>query len=147
MQYIFSILLIVALPSLSFAERQVPPWLQPDVLKAAGAIQLTEQQLPYFHAAITDFEHNLVTATNRLLRQNNIADLKRKLKSATNRQFKKLDTQVGAFLTESQQGPYLVYRNKLKSEIAKSTRRRGGSSDSALSDTERTLGQTSAMHH
>lgn len=147
MRYVLLFPLVVALPHLSFAEQQTSPWLQPEVLKAAGALQLTKEQLPQFHAAITDFEDNLVAATNRLLRQNNIADRKRKLKSITNRQFKKLDKQVGTFLAETQQPEYLVYRDKLKSQLVKSTNRRGGSSSSSLSNTEKTLGQTSGAHH
>jgi hypothetical protein len=147
MQYVLLLLLVVATPHLSFAGQQTSPWLQPEVLKAAGALQLTEEQLPQFRAAITDLEDNLVAATNKLLRQNNIADLERKLKSTTNRQFKKLDRQVGTFLTETQQPLYLVYRDKLKSQLVKSTNRRGGSSSSSLSDTEKNLGQTSGAHH
>ncbi len=147
MQYVLLLLLVVAVPHISFAQQQTPPWLQPEVLKAAGAMQLTDEQLPQFRAAITNFEDNLVVATNRVLRQNNVVDLERKLKSLTNRQFKKLDKQVGTFLAESQQPQYLVYRDKLKTELVKSTYRRGGSSSNSLSDTEKTLGQTSAMHH
>jgi len=147
MQYILLSLLMMALPHLSFAEQQTPPWLQPEVLKAAGAMQLTQEQLPQFHAAITNFEDNLVVATNRLLRQNNVADLERKLKSVTNRQFKKLDKQVGTFLSEAQQPQYLVYRDKLKSRLVKSTNTRGRSSSNSLYDTAKTLGQTSGTHH
>lgn len=147
MQYFLLLLFLVALPHLSFAEQQTPPWLQPEVLKAAGALQLTEEQLPQFHAAITDLQDNLVSATNRVLRQNNVVDLERKLQTITNRQFNKLDNQVGTFLAESQQSQYLVYRDKLKSQLVKSTNRRGGSSSNSLSDAEKTLGQTSAAHH
>lgn len=147
MQYFLLLLLLVALPHHSFAEQQTPPWLQPEVLKAAGALQLTKEQLPQFHAAITDLQDNLVSATNRVLRQNNVVDLERKLQTITNRQFNKLDNQVGTFLAENQQSQYIVYRDKLKTQLVKSTNRRGGSSSNSLSDTEKTLGQTSAAHH
>ncbi len=43
MRYVLLFLLVVALPHLSFAEQQTSPWLQPEVLKAAGALQLTKQ--------------------------------------------------------------------------------------------------------
>ena len=140
-------LVLLMLPLAGLADQSEAPWLHPDVLEAAAGMQLTDEQLPRFRDAITNLVHNQTAATNKLLRQNNIADLDRKLKTVTNRQFRKMDREVGEFLSEAQLTGYRTYRQALKTQLTRYTVTRGGSSSASLSDTEKTLGQTSAHHH
>ena len=141
------ILLMLFIPLVSHAAQSSAPWLQPEVLKAGVAIGLTEQQQPLFRDAITHLVENQTAATNKLLRQNNIADLKRKLTTVTNRQFNKMDREMKGFLTTEQLPQYQVYRDALRSHMTRSTVRRGSSSSESINDTERTLDQGAVQHH
>jgi hypothetical protein len=77
-------LLILSISFASYAADQSPPsWLQPDTIMAAIAIQLSQEQLPQFRDALTDLINNQITATSRLLRGNNVADLERKVQTET----------------------------------------------------------------
>ena len=143
----FMILLSMAVPIMSHAAQSTAPWLQPEVLKAAVNIGLTDEQLPLFREAITHLAQNQTSATNKLLRQNNIADLERKLTTVTNRQFKKMDREMGAFLTSTQLPRYDIYRNVLREHLTRSTTTRAGSSSASVNDTERTLDQGAVQHH
>jgi hypothetical protein len=135
------------IPLVSQTAQSSVPWLQPDVLKAAVAIGLTEQQQPLFRDAITRLVENQTSATNKLLRQNNVADLKRRLTTVTNRQFTKMDREMKDFLTTKQLPQYQIYRDALRSHITRSTVRRGRSSSESVNDTERTLDQGAVQHH
>ncbi|XOV84706.1 MAG: hypothetical protein ACFHXK_06210 [bacterium] len=139
--------LLLLLPLASQAQENRAPWLQPDVLKAAGDIGLTAEQQPLFRNAITHLVENQIAATNKLLRRNNIADLKRKLTTVTNRQFKKMDQEMAGFLTPEQIPQYQIYRDALRAHMARSTVRRGRSSSAAVNDTERSLEQGAIQHH
>ena len=141
------ILLVLTVPIMSLAAQSTAPWLQPEVLKAAVDIGLTEEQQPLFRNAITHLVENQISATNKLLRQNNIADLKRKLTTVTHRQFKKMDREMEGFLTSEQLPQYQTYRDALHAQMTRSMVRRGRSSSSAVNDTERTLDQGAVQHH
>jgi hypothetical protein len=129
---VFVVISLIA--QFSFAEEPTaqPPWLQPDVLRAAGAIELTDEQLPQFRTAVTDLVNNHTVAINKLLRGNNVSNLKRKLKTATNRQFKKMDKSVAGFLSAEQYPKYEQYRKLLKLHMADGARTRSGSSGDAF---------------
>ena len=122
------------------------PWLQPDVLRAAGAIELTDEQLPQFRSAVTDLVNNHTVATNKLLRGNNVSNLKRKLKTATNRQFKKMDKSVAVFLSETQYPKYEQYRKLLKKHMSSGARARSQSSSEAFSTANSALHGNSNAH-
>jgi len=147
MYYPVLCLLLLTIPHLSQAEQTDSPWLQPEVLKAAVSIELTDEQLPLFRAAITNLVNNQLTATNKLLRRNNIVDLDQKLKTATNRQFRKMDRDMGKFLSEAQHPQYLIYRKALRAQLTNSALTRSTSSSASISDTSKTLGQSGAQHH
>ena len=100
-QALLLLILSITFPS-NAAAQSTPPWLQPDTLKAAIAIGLSQEQLPQFRGALTDLINNQIAATNKLLRRNNVEDLERKIKTATNRQFNKMDKSMGGFLTDEQ---------------------------------------------
>jgi len=140
-------LLPLFMPLSSQAEANNEPWLQPEVLKAALDIGLTEAQLPQFRDAITHLAQNQISATNKLLRQNNIADLDRKLTTVTNRQFKKMDREMAQFLSAEQLPKYQIYRDALRAHMTRSTVRRGRSSSASVNETERTLDQGAIQHH
>lgn len=137
--------LIIALPG--HAAENKPPWLQPEVLKAAVNIGLTEAQRPQFRDAITQLAQNQISATNKLLRQNNIADLDRRFTTVINRQFKKMDREMAQFLTPTQLPKYQIYRDTLRAHMTRSTARRGRSSRDWVNETERTLDQGAIQHH
>lgn len=141
MRYVLFIFIVLALP-LSFtpnafaeeksATQARPPWLQSDVLKAGVAIDLTEEQKPQFRQAVTALINNQVSVTNRLLRRNNVDNLERKLKTASNRQFKKMDKSMKALLTAQQFTQYGDYRAALKEQMVNAAISRSGSNNDAL---------------
>lgn len=113
------------------------PWLQPEVLKAAGGIGLTEEQMPGFRTAISDLVNNRAKAINRVMGKNNLTNVKRKVRVASKRQFKKMDKAMAGLLTDEQYPRYETYRDLLSKNLNDATRRRTGSSADAI-------GQTSA---
>ena len=131
-----TILLIAALLAAMTvqAEENQPPWLQPEVLKAAGGIGLSKEQMPKFRQSVTDLVNNQRNAANRLLRRNNVANLERKMRTASNRQFKKMDKSVKEYLTEDQYPQYVVYRKALQKEMRQAARNRSGTNSDALGD-------------
>lgn len=119
-------LVFVLLAPWSYAEeKSQPPWLQPNVVKAAVQMNMTEEQIPLFREALGNLINNQLSATNRVLRGNNVSNLERKLKTATNRQFKKMDKAMLSFLTEEQHENYYAYRKVLKSELTNGALSRG----------------------
>jgi|GEM_PF-619911 len=94
-----------------------PPWLHPEVLKAGGAMDLTEEQMPKFRESLTQLIADRTRATNRLLQRNNVSNLDRKLKTASNRQFKKMDKRMAKILTDEQYPQYETYRDVLKAKM------------------------------
>ncbi len=94
-------------------DRETPAWLQPDVLNAALAMQLTAEQRPQFRAVLTETLSELRKKTQKLLRQNNATHLKRKIRTTMRRQLKIMDQQVAKFITPEQQPQYEIYRSRL----------------------------------
>ena len=121
------------------AEAPKPPWLQTDVLKAALEIGMTEEQRPQFQQAVTNLVNNQLSATNRLLRGNNVSNLERRLKSSTNRQFKKMDKEMAAFLDEGQMERYAVYRDAMRNAMAEWARTRGRSTNASFNNASAAL--------
>ena len=99
------------------AAEQVPAFMKPEVLEAAAAIQLSEEQTPQFRAAVGNFVDERMKAINKLMRRNNQTGLERKIKSRTNSLLKDMDEDMAAFLTEEQMPAYENYRDKLKANL------------------------------
>jgi hypothetical protein len=99
------------------AEPPTPAYLQPEVLQAALAIQLNDEQKPQFQKALTDFHNARMEGISLLMRRNNQTDLPRKIKSKTNSLLKKMDKDMAVFLSEEQMLAYMDYRKKLKSNM------------------------------
>ena len=101
-----------------------PPWLNVDVLKAAIAIDMTDEQKPQFQQAVSDLVNNRAKAINKIMRRNNVTDLRRKLKVASKRQFKKMDKAMAGFLTDEQHPKCEIYRDLLEDKMAEAARNR-----------------------
>ena len=113
---LWSVLFLTITLSL-YAVEQKPAFLQPEVLRAAIAINLTEEQKPRFQAALGEFINARMQAINRLVRKNNQTDLKRKIKSKSNSLLKQMDKDMAAFLSEEQLPAYQSYRETLKANM------------------------------
>ncbi|MEM7219062.1 MAG: hypothetical protein AAF515_11905 [Pseudomonadota bacterium] len=99
------------------AEQPRPAFLQPEVLRAAAAIDMTDAQMSQFREAISEFADARISMINKLRRRSNQTDLPRKIRSKTNGLLRKLDKRVLGFLTEDQASAYDVYRNLLKDNM------------------------------
>ena len=119
MNYLRTILALAALlcGASTFAAEQQPAFLQPEVLKAALAINMTDEQKPQFQQALTNFVNGRVEGINNLMRRRNVTNLDRKIKSLTNRLLRDMDEEMSAFLSEEQMPAYQEYRAKLKSHL------------------------------
>ncbi len=113
---IYPALLLLAVGFVQAAE-QVPAFMKPEVLEAAVAIQLTEEQQPLFRSAVGTFVDERMKAINKLMRRNNQTGVPRKIKSRTNSLLKKMDEEMAGFLTEEQMPAYENYREKLKANL------------------------------
>ena len=114
----FALLLILAaVPILGEAQQQRPPWMQPDVVKAAVDIGMTEEQLAQFRSHVAEFMDGRMKAFNNLMRRNNVTNMDRKMKSRTKKLKRRMDEQMGELLTEEQYPKYEVYRDLLMSKF------------------------------
>jgi hypothetical protein len=109
--------MLAALVNNAQAAEPTPSFLQPDVLRAAIAINLTDEQKPQFQAALTQFINARIEAVNRLMRKNNQTNLERKIKSRSNSLLKQMDKDMAKFLSEEQLPAYQVYRDTLKANM------------------------------
>ncbi len=98
-------------------QQLTPPWMEPDVLKAAIDIGMNDEQLPQFRASITEFMDGRTKALNRLLRGHNVTNMDRKMKSRTNSLKRAMNKQMSEFLTEEQYSQYETYRDLLMSKF------------------------------
>ena len=115
----FAVLLILtAMPALAEAQQQrTPPWMQPDVVKAAVDIGMTDEQLAHFRSHVAEFMDGRMKAFNNLMRRNNVTNMDRKMKSRTKRLKRRMDEQMSELLTEEQYPKYEVYRDLLMSKF------------------------------
>lgn len=117
MRRVLAVLLMIAAPLLASAAEQQPAFLQPEVLKAALAINLTDEQKPQFQEALGNFVNGRIAAINKLMRKHNQTNLGRKVKSKTNALLRSMDKEMAAFLTAEQIPAYETYRDTLKSHL------------------------------
>ncbi len=101
--------------SLALAGQATPAFMQPEVLKAALAIQLTEEQEPQFQSSITELFNERMKYFNKLMRGHNVTNMERKMRGKTNRLIKTMDKQMAEFLTDEQMPAYENYRDTLRS--------------------------------
>jgi hypothetical protein len=95
------------------ADQPTPAFAQPEVLKAALQIGLTEEQQPKFRDGVTHFFNCRTAAFNRLMKGRDQVDLERKMKSKTKSCAKTMDKEMHEFLTEEQRPKYQNYREVL----------------------------------
>ncbi len=109
--------ILIGFAGASWAQEQVPGYLKPEVLAAAAAMNLTEEQQPQFREAVGTFLDDRMKAINSLMRRNNQTGVDRKIKSRTNSLLKKMDKSMAGFLTEEQMPAYQNYRETLKANL------------------------------
>jgi len=107
--------LLISLVQTASGAEDTPAFVQPEVLKAALAINLTDEQKPQFQQALTDFVNDQDDAIRLLMRRNNQTNLPRKIKGKRNGLLKAMDKQMATFLTQEQMPAYEHYAKTLKS--------------------------------
>ncbi|MCY3793249.1 MAG: hypothetical protein F4X81_11960 [Gammaproteobacteria bacterium] len=108
---------LALMPALDGAAQQRPPWMQPDVVRAAVDIGMTDEQLAQFRSHVAEFMDGRMKAFNNLMRRNNVTNMDRKMKSRTNKLKRRMDEQMSELLTEEQYPKYEVYRDLLMSKF------------------------------
>jgi len=111
------VFLVVLNTSVWAEENSGGAWTDPEVLKAALAIGMTDEQKPKFGAGITGFLNCRVEAFKRVMKARDPVDVERKLKSKTNACLRKMDREMKGFLTEEQLPKYETYRDTLTSKL------------------------------
>ena len=89
-----------------------PPWMQPQVVKAAVAIKMTTDQQAVFREAVGGFLDGLTTEYVSMMKQQK-DDIPRRIKQARSRHARKMDKKMRAVLDDQQYERYLTYRKLL----------------------------------
>lgn len=105
------------------AEQQQPPWMQPDVVKAAAEIGLTPEQQAPFRDAVTTMLTKMRQDVNRVLNGIDNRDIPRKLETRRKMRVRELNETMQQLLTAEQMPKYETYRDLL---LTKMTPPRGG---------------------
>ena len=108
---------LALMPALEGAAQQRPPWMQPDVVRAAVDIGMTDEQLAQFRSHVAEFMDGRMKAFNNLTRRNNVTNMDRKMKSRTKKLRRRMDEQMSELLSEEQYPKYEVYRDLLMSKF------------------------------
>jgi hypothetical protein len=111
------VFLVVMNTSVWAAENSGGAWTHPEVLKAALAIGMTDEQKPKFGNGITGFFNCRIEAFKRVMKGRDNVDIERKMKSKTNACLRKMDKEMHGFLTEAQLPKYEIYRDTLTSKL------------------------------
>ena len=90
-------------------ERAGAPWLQPEVLEASVAIEMTVTQQGVFREAVGGFLDSLTTEYVSMMKQQK-DDIPRRVKQARSRHARKMDKKMHAVLDDQQYERYLLYR-------------------------------------
>jgi hypothetical protein len=114
---IFILVALLCSHAVQAAKQPTPAFMQPEVLRAAVAMKLSEAQKPQFRAVVTRFSEARMASLAKLMKKNNQTNLPRKWKSKTNSLLKTMDKEVAEFLTKEQLSAYDTYRNTLKSNL------------------------------
>jgi len=90
-------------------ERESAPWLQPEIVEASRAIQMTVTQQGIFREAVGGFLDGLIGEYVSMLKQQK-DDIPRRAKQVQSRHARKMDKKMRAVLDEQQYERYLAYR-------------------------------------
>ncbi len=95
---------------------EVPAWLQPEVLKAALEIGMTDEQQPQFQSALTTYLQDMGKMVQKVIATNK-GNLNRELKRRNRSLVKAMDERMASFLTPDQIPAYEIYRDKLQEHL------------------------------
>ncbi len=112
-----AVFFMAILPAMDGAAQPRPPWMQPDVVRAAVDIGMNEEQLAQFRSHVAEFMDGRMKALNDLMRRHNVTNLDRKMQSRTKRLKRRMDEQMSELLSEEQYPKYEVYRDLLMSKF------------------------------
>lgn len=100
-------------------QTQGAPWADPEVIKAAIAIDMSEQQAALFRTAMGTFIDGVWRDSMNLIKRQK-PNLEKELKRVTRKHSKKLDQKMRTVFTEDQQfALYQAYRDLLLSKLKK----------------------------
>ena len=81
---IFILVALLCSHAVQAAKQPTPAFMQPEVLRAAVAMKLSEAQKPQFRAVVTRFSESRMASLAELMKKNNQTNLPRKWTSKTN---------------------------------------------------------------
>lgn len=99
------------------APLQLPPWMTPDVFKAAVRINMTDAQKPEFNEAVSDFISDHFSMMQKEAKRN-APNLDMRIKSKDKALVHALDDKVHRILTEEQWPAYENYKKELRSGLS-----------------------------
>ena len=119
----FAICLSLPLAGLSAGESVGPaggkdkatyePWAHPEVLRAAYFIGLDTTQQPQFRAYVTEFLQGYSADVRKLLRGNNVTNLRRKVATKRRNRVNDMNEAMAKILSQEQLTSYEAYRDLL----------------------------------
>ena len=98
---------------------QFPPWMTPDVFKAAVQINMTDLQKPEFNKAVSDFISDHFAMMQKEAKRN-APNLDMRIKSKDKALVHALDDKVRGILTKEQWPAYENYKKELRSGLSSS---------------------------
>lgn len=111
------VLLVLMHAGVRAAENPGGAWADPEVLKAALAIDMTDEQKPKFGSGITGFFNCRIDAFKRVMKARDNVDIERKMKSKMNGCQRRMDKEMAGFLSKEQMPKYEIYRDTLISKL------------------------------
>ncbi len=96
---------------------QLPPWMTPEVFKAAVQINMTDAQKPAFNSAVGDFITDHFAMMQKEAKRN-APDLEMRIKSKDKALLHALDDKVHTILTKEQSPAYEKYKKVLRSGLS-----------------------------
>lgn len=110
------LLLLVFTQGSRAQETERPPWLSDEVVAAALAIGMTDEQLGPFRASVAAFLQTYRDDARRIIRRGD-AGIETQLQRALSTAARQMDKQMAAFLTDDQMVPYQHYREALLDSV------------------------------
>jgi len=96
---------------------QLPPWMTPEVFKAAVEIDMTDAQKPAFNSAVGDFITDHFAMMQKEAKRN-APNLEMRIKSKDKALVHALDDKAHAILTKEQWPAYEKYKKVLRSGLS-----------------------------
>jgi hypothetical protein len=106
-----------AMPAAPAVSVQLPPWMTPDVFKAAVQINMTDAQKPEFNKAVSDFIGDHFAMMQKEAKRN-APNLDMRIKSKDKALVHALDDKVHKILTKEQWPAYENYKKELRSGLS-----------------------------